>query len=136
MQHGLAEEDVEVDEEVMKEVVQGYTQEAGVRWNYFLHIAMSPVINCRTLERQLGALCRAVAVSLAEKGKVGNLEREREKWNEIGIRDFMKRTSNVCTPQENAKKMHNIDIQFVEKVCILVVTCCLICESKGNPKLD
>ena len=30
-QHGLAEEDVEVDEEVMKELVQGYTQEAGVR---------------------------------------------------------------------------------------------------------
>jgi len=70
MQHGLSEEDVEVDEEVMKEVVQGYTQEAGVR----------------TLERQLGALCRAVAVTLAEEGK------------------------------ENTKRTHNIDIQFVEKV--------------------
>jgi len=70
MQHGLAEEDVEMDEEVMKEVVQGYTQEAGVR----------------TLERQLGALCRAVAVTLAEEGK------------------------------ENTKRTHNIDIQFVEKV--------------------
>ena len=30
-QHGLAEEDVDVGEEVMKEVVEGYTQEAGVR---------------------------------------------------------------------------------------------------------
>ena len=30
-QHGLAEEDVDVEEEVIKEVVQGYTQEAGVR---------------------------------------------------------------------------------------------------------
>ena len=30
-QHGLAEEDVDVEEEVLKEVVQGYTQEAGVR---------------------------------------------------------------------------------------------------------
>jgi len=70
MQHGLAEEDVEVGEEVMKEVVQGYTQEAGVR----------------TLERQLGALCRAVAVSLAEEG------------------------------EENSKRTHNIDMQFVEKV--------------------
>jgi len=70
LQHGLAEEDVEVGEEVMKEVVQGYTQEAGVR----------------TLERQLGALCRAVAVTLAEEGK------------------------------EKAKKTHNIDLQFVEKV--------------------
>jgi len=69
-QHGLAEEDVEVDEEVMKELVQGYTQEAGVR----------------TLERQLGALCRAVAVTLAEEGK------------------------------ENYRRAHNIDIKFVEKV--------------------
>ena len=41
MQHGLSEEDVEVGEEVMKEVVQGYTQEAGVRWNYCLHILMT-----------------------------------------------------------------------------------------------
>ena len=40
LQHGLAEEDVEVGEEVMKEVVQGYTQEAGVRWNYYLHVAL------------------------------------------------------------------------------------------------
>ena len=30
-QHGLAEEDVDVGEEVMKEVVEGYTKEAGVR---------------------------------------------------------------------------------------------------------
>ena len=45
MQHGLAEEDVEVGEEVMKEVVQGYTQEAGVRWNYFLQIAMQLMID-------------------------------------------------------------------------------------------
>ena len=40
MQHGLEEENVEVDEEVLKEEVQGYTQEAGVRWNYFLHNVM------------------------------------------------------------------------------------------------
>ena len=40
LQHGLAEEDVEMGEEVMKEVVQGYTQEAGVRWNYYLHVAL------------------------------------------------------------------------------------------------
>ena len=58
-----------------------------------------------------------------------------KEWNEIGEREFMKRTSNVCTTQENTKKMHNIDLQFVEKVCILVVTCWLICESKGNPKI-
>ena len=59
-----------------------------------------------------------------------------EEWNEIGERDFMKRTSNVCTPQENTKKMHNIDIQFVEKVCILFITCWLLFESKDNPKID
>ena len=54
----------------MKEVVQGYTQEAGVRWRYFLHTTISCFICFRTLERQLGALCRAVAVTLAEEGKV------------------------------------------------------------------
>jgi len=73
-QHGLAEEDVDVEEEVLKEVVQGYTQEAGVR----------------TLERQLGALCRAVAVQLAEEGNVDD--------------------------KEKPTRSRNIDLQFVEKV--------------------
>ena len=34
------------------------------------NIAISCFIVFRTLERQLGALCRAVAVTLAEEGKV------------------------------------------------------------------
>merc|ERR1719495_1067405 len=81
-QHGLAEEDVDVEEEVLKEVVQGYTQEAGVR----------------TLERQLGALCRAVAVQLAEEGKVD------------------KNVDGKVDGKENSTRSRNIDLPFVEKV--------------------
>merc|ERR1711962_1811668 len=81
-QHGLAEEDVDVEEEVLKEVVQGYTQEAGVR----------------TLERQLGALCRAVTVQLAEEGKVD------------------KNVDGKVDGKENSTRSRNIDLPFVEKV--------------------
>ena len=51
-EHGLADTDLQIPELVLQGLVQGYTQEAGVR----------------TLERRLGALCRAVAVTLAEEG--------------------------------------------------------------------
>jgi len=49
-EHGLKEDNIQIDESTLKDIVSNYTREAGVR----------------TLERQLGALCRAVAVKLAE----------------------------------------------------------------------
>jgi ATP-dependent Lon protease len=49
-EHGLTPERLEVTEEAVEHVVDEYTHEAGVR----------------RLERQLGAICRAVAVRLAE----------------------------------------------------------------------
>jgi len=49
-EHGLKENDIQINDSTLKDIVSKYTREAGVR----------------TLERQLGALCRAVAVKLAE----------------------------------------------------------------------
>jgi len=52
-EHGLQESDLDIKEDLLKDIVSKYTREAGVR----------------TLERHLGTLCRAVAVKLAERNK-------------------------------------------------------------------
>ncbi|MFW6031570.1 MAG: endopeptidase La [Myxococcota bacterium] len=49
-EHGLTPERLEIDDSAVERVVDNYTNEAGVR----------------QLERQMGAICRAVAVRLAE----------------------------------------------------------------------
>eukprot|EP00090_Calanus_glacialis_P045240 TRINITY_DN8266_c0_g1_i2.p1 TRINITY_DN8266_c0_g1~~TRINITY_DN8266_c0_g1_i2.p1 ORF type:complete len:582 (-),score=171.59 TRINITY_DN8266_c0_g1_i2:110-1708(-) len=53
-EHGLKDSDIEIDENTLKDIVSKYTREAGVR----------------NLERKLGALCRAVAVKLAEENNL------------------------------------------------------------------
>jgi len=50
-EHGLKAGDLEIPESVLQTIIQGYTEEAGVR----------------TLERQLAAICRNRVVTLAER---------------------------------------------------------------------
>jgi len=51
-EHGLRDTDIDISDDIMNAIISKYTREAGVR----------------TLERKLGALCREVAVKLAEQG--------------------------------------------------------------------
>uniref|UniRef100_A0A8C5CEU3 Lon protease homolog 2, peroxisomal n=1 Tax=Gadus morhua TaxID=8049 RepID=A0A8C5CEU3_GADMO len=53
-QHGLTSEHIQIPEDTTLDVIRSYTREAGVR----------------SLERKIGALCRAVAVKVAEGQKV------------------------------------------------------------------
>jgi len=55
-QHGLKEENLDVDDQGILEVIRKYTREAGVR----------------SLERELAAICRKVARKLVEEGKLDN----------------------------------------------------------------
>ena len=49
-EHGIAKEQLEIDDEVMTEIIHSYTREAGVR----------------NLEREIAAVCRGAAVRVAE----------------------------------------------------------------------
>jgi ATP-dependent Lon protease len=49
-EHGIAREQLEIDDEVMTEIIHSYTREAGVR----------------NLEREIAAVCRGAAVRVAE----------------------------------------------------------------------
>ncbi|XP_031571247.1 lon protease homolog 2, peroxisomal-like [Actinia tenebrosa] len=60
--HGLKEADVQFSQDAVKSIISSYTREAGVR----------------SLERNLGALCRSVAVKFAEKNAT-NFEPKDEK---------------------------------------------------------
>ena len=66
--------------------------------------------------------------SLAEDGEAREKMKgmERRQWpgmNGMKIYCF----TNVCKPQENSKRTHNIDMQFVEKVCFVLPTSWSIC---------
>merc|ERR1711962_460414 len=52
-EHGLRDTDIEISDDIINNIISKYTREAGVR----------------TLERKLGAVCREVAVKLAEESK-------------------------------------------------------------------
>merc|ERR1719430_257115 len=52
-EHGLRDTDIEISDDIINNIISNYTREAGVR----------------TLERKLGAVCREVAVKLAEESK-------------------------------------------------------------------
>jgi len=55
LQNGLQEGEVEFTDEALQKVVRSYTREAGVR----------------NLERQIGAICRKIAVQIASGGRSG-----------------------------------------------------------------
>lgn len=71
-ENGLAEEEIEIPDDTLNAVIEGYTREAGVR----------------QLEREIGALCRAVTTRIAE-GKSGPYRIRPEDLHEIlGARKF------------------------------------------------
>eukprot|EP00657_Telonema_sp_P-1_P005726 TRINITY_DN23329_c0_g1_i2.p1 TRINITY_DN23329_c0_g1~~TRINITY_DN23329_c0_g1_i2.p1 ORF type:complete len:419 (+),score=119.82 TRINITY_DN23329_c0_g1_i2:130-1386(+) len=58
-EHGLMEQELEIDNAAISRIITGYTREAGVR----------------ELQRKVGAVCRNVAVQVAEKMDSGDDER-------------------------------------------------------------
>ena len=58
-EHGLKDEQLEVTDAAVDEIIDGYTREAGVR----------------NLEREVGSICRGVAVKIAE-GVEGEVRRQ------------------------------------------------------------
>uniref|UniRef100_A0A8C2Q0U6 Lon protease homolog 2, peroxisomal n=1 Tax=Cyprinus carpio TaxID=7962 RepID=A0A8C2Q0U6_CYPCA len=57
-QHGLTPQQLQIPQDTTKDIISKYTREAGVR----------------SLERKIGAICRAVAVKVAEGHKVSRAE--------------------------------------------------------------
>lgn len=53
--HGIRPEDIKMDDDILMKIATGYTREAGVR----------------NLEREIGAVCRAMAVEYADSKEKG-----------------------------------------------------------------
>uniref|UniRef100_A0A671MAA0 Lon protease homolog 2, peroxisomal n=1 Tax=Sinocyclocheilus anshuiensis TaxID=1608454 RepID=A0A671MAA0_9TELE len=64
-QHGLTPQQLQIPQDTTKDIISKYTREAGVR----------------SLERKIGAICRAVAVKFAEGHKVFRAESPTEQHN-------------------------------------------------------
>uniref|UniRef100_A0A8C1DP02 Lon protease homolog 2, peroxisomal n=1 Tax=Cyprinus carpio carpio TaxID=630221 RepID=A0A8C1DP02_CYPCA len=64
-QHGLTPQQLQIPQDTTKDIISKYTREAGVR----------------SLERKIGAICRAVAVKVAEGHKVSRAESPAEQHN-------------------------------------------------------
>uniref|UniRef100_A0A673N7B7 Lon peptidase 2, peroxisomal n=1 Tax=Sinocyclocheilus rhinocerous TaxID=307959 RepID=A0A673N7B7_9TELE len=65
-QHGLTPQQLQIPQDTTKDIISKYTREAGVR----------------SLERKIGAICRAVAVKFAEGHKVSRAESPTEQHAE------------------------------------------------------
>ncbi|XP_072551167.1 lon protease homolog 2, peroxisomal isoform X1 [Salminus brasiliensis] len=61
-QHGLTPQQLQIPQDTTQEIISKYTREAGVR----------------SLERKIGAICRAVAVKVAEGHKLSKIESSSE----------------------------------------------------------
>jgi len=70
-EHGLMDGEIEIDPQAVTDTITGYTREAGVR----------------ELQRKVGALCRHVAVKVAEKMEVGGDEARPIQQHIIGSKD-------------------------------------------------
>uniref|UniRef100_A0A8C1M1S1 Lon peptidase 2, peroxisomal n=1 Tax=Cyprinus carpio TaxID=7962 RepID=A0A8C1M1S1_CYPCA len=68
-QHGLTPQQLQIPQDTTKDIISKYTREAGVR----------------SLERKIGAICRAVAVKVAEGHKVSRAESPTEQHEDSGI---------------------------------------------------
>jgi len=89
-EHGLKDNDIEISETIINDIVSKYTREAGVR----------------SLERKLGALCREVAVKLAEQKNTDNPEITCETDSK----------ENMETTESVPEGPLMIDEKFIEKV--------------------
>jgi len=87
-EHGLRDTDIEISDDLLNIIISKYTREAGVR----------------TLERKLGALCREVAVKLAEQGTTGGQEEDCDT------------TEGMKTEENRAEGPLVVDEKFIEAV--------------------
>ena len=74
-EHGLTTRNLKIGKTILQAVIQGYTREAGVR----------------SLEREIGALCRKAAMQVVEKGKKTSIDLKPAGLNKyLGIPKFSK----------------------------------------------
>ena len=112
-EHGIAKEQLEIDDEVMTEIIHSYTREAGVR----------------NLEREIAAVCRGAAVRVAE-GQA-QIEFNKKALEELlgpprYVRDDANRKPEVGVITGLAWTPVGGDIMFIE---------CRIYPGKGEIKL-
>ncbi len=82
--NGLTAENIKFKDEAIKEIIQGYTGEAGVR----------------KLEQQIGAICRKVAVKVAENGSS-----KKKIITKENVKDFL-----GAKKYESEEKLESVDV--------------------------
>uniref|UniRef100_A0A8B9KBL3 Lon N-terminal domain-containing protein n=1 Tax=Astyanax mexicanus TaxID=7994 RepID=A0A8B9KBL3_ASTMX len=83
-QHGLTPQQLQIPQDTTQEIISKYTREAGVR----------------SLERKIGAICRAVAVKVAEGHKLSKTESSSESETGMGEREGKGVDSDIAAPPE------------------------------------
>ncbi|KAK7152054.1 hypothetical protein R3I94_008404 [Phoxinus phoxinus] len=82
-QHGLTPQQLQIPQDTTQEIISNYTREAGVR----------------SLERKIGAICRAVAVKVAEGHKVSRAESPTEQLADQNTENKVE-DSGIAAPPE------------------------------------
>ncbi|KAG1963829.1 lon protease homolog 2, peroxisomal-like [Pimephales promelas] len=82
-QHGLTPQQLQIPQDTTNEIISKYTREAGVR----------------SLERKIGAICRAVAVKVAEGHKVSRAESPTEQLADQNTENKVE-DSEIAAPPE------------------------------------
>lgn len=82
-QHGLTPQQLQIPQDTTKDIISKYTREAGVR----------------SLERKFGAICRAVAVKVAEGHKVSRAESPTEQHADQNTEN-KEEDSGIASPPE------------------------------------
>ncbi|XP_077049456.1 lon protease homolog 2, peroxisomal [Siphateles boraxobius] len=82
-QHGLTPQQLQIPQDTTQEIISKYTREAGVR----------------SLERKIGAICRAVAVKVAEGHKVSRAESPTEQLADQNTENMVE-DSGIAAPPE------------------------------------
>uniref|UniRef100_A0A8B9KEM6 Lon protease homolog 2, peroxisomal n=1 Tax=Astyanax mexicanus TaxID=7994 RepID=A0A8B9KEM6_ASTMX len=84
-QHGLTPQQLQIPQDTTQEIISKYTREAGVR----------------SLERKIGAICRAVAVKVAEGHKLSKTESSSEsETGSLAEREGKGVDSDIAAPPE------------------------------------
>ncbi|TRY82853.1 hypothetical protein DNTS_022064 [Danionella cerebrum] len=82
-QHGLTPQQLQIPQDTTQEIISKYTREAGVR----------------SLERKIGAICRAVAVKVAEGQKVSRAESPSEQHADQNAEGKMEDSEMAAPPE-------------------------------------
>ncbi|RDD43083.1 Lon protease-like protein 2, peroxisomal [Trichoplax sp. H2] len=88
-QHGLRNDQLEIPSETIKVIVSRYTREAGVR----------------SLERKLGAICRAAAIKIAERSIGTSEDRNKDKIKEPAIHQSSDISNSIVVDESALKEI-------------------------------